>query len=53
MNKKEVTEGNSDVFVKKTWFIKTNSGRLEDFYDFDVRKVNNNLKYLLIQLKTE
>ncbi|KAL4463768.1 hypothetical protein ABPG72_022822 [Tetrahymena utriculariae] len=30
---------NSDVFVKKQWFIKSNLGKLEDYYEFDTRKI--------------
>ncbi|EAR82389.1 calmodulin-domain kinase (macronuclear) [Tetrahymena thermophila SB210] len=30
---------NSDIFVKKQWFIKSNLGKLEDFYEFDTRKI--------------
>jgi len=28
-----------DVFLKKQWFIKSNDGKIEDFYEFDAKKV--------------
>lgn len=30
----------SDIYVRKQWFIKSNKGRLEDYYEFDSKKVN-------------
>lgn len=29
------------VFLKKQWFIKSNNGKIEDFYDIDVKKVSD------------
>lgn len=33
------------VFLKKQWFIKSRSGKVEDHYQFDIKKVNNLLKF--------
>ena len=33
------SKNSSDIYVRKQWFIKSNSSKLEDFYDFDTKKV--------------
>ena len=32
----------SDVYLKKQWFIKSKGGKVEDSYKFDIKKVTNN-----------
>lgn len=38
-------ENTSGVFVRKQWFIKSNSSKIEDFYDVDTKKTLGNGTY--------
>lgn len=31
-------ESKTDIYMKKTWFIKSNQGKIEDAYDIDLKK---------------
>lgn len=37
MDKKN-QDSKNDVFLKKTWFIKSNPGKIEDNYEIDLKK---------------